>query len=98
MSSKNDVPVIQSLESRVFLHAGHALTEVFIDAGAKKPSTDASGDYWYSDVNFKQGKTGTKPFKVDGTNDDRVYSSYRHGKKFSYSLELPDGPYTLKLY
>src|SRR5688500_10654226 len=92
--------VIENLEARQFLHAGHEHivgTDVLrVDAGATAPYADTLGNVWQADTGFIGGGTDVKSFSVAGTSDPKLYTSRRAGE-FKYALPVSDGDYTLNL-
>ena len=100
--------VAETLEGRLFLHAGHvhdavasvaATAEevhVRINAGGK-PLVDANGNTWERDRYARGGKAQRKRYDVAGTVDDALFAQVRTGKFLRYALPLPAGTYTLNL-
>lgn len=101
--------LLEPLEGRLFLHAGHAhevLTppttapqeglHLRIKAGGKAV-VDTSGNTWERD-RYSRGKVkGGKVYDVAGTADDRLFAKVRTGKFIRYTIPLPAGQYTLNL-
>jgi hypothetical protein len=107
------VALVEPLEARRLMHAGHEHVDapgraaaanpagsLFVDAGnVKAPFTDAAGTtVWGADVLAIGGKPARGKFAVAGTDDDALFASRRQGKVFAYNApNVPDGAYTLSL-
>lgn len=97
-------PVVEGLEVRRLMHAGHdhaeALTTqepIRIDVGNVKAAyMDLGSAAWATDTGFTGGKVVKSRMKVNGTEDDPLFSTRRQGD-FTYSVPAADGTYTLSL-
>ncbi len=70
-----------------------------IRAGARTPFTDSQGNVWLAEEGFVGGETITRAGNPDvlNTEDDALYLS-EHYSMTSFSRELPNGKYTVKLH
>jgi gluconolactonase len=70
-----------------------------IRAGARTPFTDSQGNEWLPEEGFVGGETITRAGNPDvlDTEDDALYLS-EHYSMSSFSRELPNGKYTVKLH
>src|SRR6478672_7547169 len=87
-------PLIEPLEPRQLLAATH----IRIDVGATSPYTGAGGKIWQPDRSSEGGATLSSNFPVAATTDDRLFTTYRSGPAFGYSLPVAKGNYKLRLF
>ena len=59
--------------------------------------TGANGSTWQADAGFSGGTTAAFAATVSGTSDPTLYQTERHGKTFSYSFNVPNGPSSVTL-
>ena len=92
--------VVENLETRRLMHAGHDHGDgpetLRVDAGASAPYIDSVGQVWLADSGFIGGGTDNNAFTVAGTSDPRLFTSRRAGT-FGYSHPAADGNYKLNL-
>lgn len=86
VAARAAVAVVQPLERRALLHAGHA--GVFVNAGATAEFTDAGGHVWQADAYATGGEAKLAVYDVAGTADDAVFASRRYGPAFGYAIPL----------
>ncbi|HEY7089551.1 MAG TPA: malectin domain-containing carbohydrate-binding protein [Tepidisphaeraceae bacterium] len=72
-----------------------AAAQLAIDAGASAPYVDRSGQTFAADTNHDDANTS---FDVLGTDDDPLYYVLVSGHSISYSFNIPNGKYRLKLF
>ena len=89
-------PVVEGLECRRLMHAGHEHSVLRVDAAGSGGFTDAAGNAWAPDSSFTGGTANTGTFAVAGTADDALYATRRTGT-FSYATPVANGDYTLRL-
>jgi hypothetical protein len=70
-----------------------------IKAGSDSPFTDSAGHVWLPDQGFGGGDTISRDgdMAIANTNDPGLYRS-EHYSMDSFSYQLPNGSYTVKLY
>jgi gluconolactonase len=70
-----------------------------IRAGARTPYTDSQGNVWLAEEGFVGGETITRAGNPDvlDTEDDDLFLS-EHYSMSSFSREIPNGKYTVKLH
>lgn len=78
--------LIESLEPRRHLHAGH--DGIFVNAGGGA-FLDAGGHAWQTDAHFSGGEVRPDVYDVARTPDDPVYASRRFGRAFDYAIPIP---------
>lgn len=91
-----DRALVEGLECRRLMHAGHEHTTLRVDAAGSGTFTDAAGNAWSADANFTGGSANTGVFAVANTPDDALYSTRRTGV-FSYAAAVENGSYKLRL-
>lgn len=70
-----------------------------IRAGLDEPYTDAAGNVWQGEEGFEGGLTITRAgaMEIEDTEDDELYRT-EHYSMESFSRELPNGKYQVKLH
>ena len=94
-----------SLYSLPMLVKGHwyatadATAIIRIRAGSTEPFTDSQGNAWLPEEGFDGGDTITRDssIEIENTEDDELYRS-EHYSMDSFSRELPNGKYKVKLH
>src|SRR5687768_8830268 len=89
-------PVVEGLECRRLMHAGHDHTTLRIDAAGSSNFTDTAGNAWTADASFTGGSANTGVFAVANPPADPLYSTRRTGV-FSYAAPVENGIYKLRL-
>jgi hypothetical protein len=81
------------------------LTGVGVSGGALQrinvagPEVLTGGATWSADAYFTgSSDAGTRDIAIDGTTDDVLYQSGRHGENFGYSIPVDPGNYTVNLH
>ena len=59
--------------------------------------TDASGQVWAADTNFRGGFPYSTPHLIGGTVNDPLYQTERYGS-FSYDIPVASGDYEVRLH
>jgi N-acetylneuraminic acid mutarotase len=93
-------PAVETLESRLFLHADgtvHAEETWRINAGGST-ITISDGRQFRAETSVTGGAMYSTPVDVAGTTNDRLYYERRAGSNFSYDLPVYNGTYTVRLY
>jgi hypothetical protein len=74
-------------------------TVIRINAGASASYTNAAGEVWLADEGFADGDTIDRgsDLQIANTKDQTIYRTERYGMT-SFSHELPNGKYTVKLH
>ncbi len=73
----------------------HAANVYRIACGSSTGGADAQGQFWQSDAYFTGGASFSR---ADMAALGLPYKALRNGASFSYSIPLPNGEYTVKLY
>lgn len=85
------------------------LDEIRIDVGASQGFQDSANRIWTEDSEYDAtnkvpgyvsgGTTGSNTgVSIVNTDNDTLYHTYRQGATLSYSFDVPNGNYTVKLY
>ena len=71
---------------------------VYIDAGSSMTYTDSVGNVWQADEGFSGGDSTERPadLQITNTADAEIFRTEHFGMS-SFSCNLPDGKYTVKL-
>lgn len=71
--------------------------EVRMICGSNQSYTDQSGNLWAKDAYFSGGRARSTASVIEGGDDTNLYRWGRTGKKFAYSIPVPQGLYTVRL-
>lgn len=88
---------LERLEARCLLHPGHSDGVIRLEAGGDT-HLDRGGHVWVADTAYAGGREARKPIAVRGTDEDALYSTYRWGRRFGYSIPIDDGTYYVRFY